>query len=62
MSITSSLHETLTVTSGEKVHANILTIREHLAVYLHTADKYRRFTRRPPKGQKDLNERAHMVS
>jgi len=54
MSITSSLHETLTVTSGEKVHANILTIREHLAVYLHTADKYRRFTRRPPKGQKDL--------
>ena len=35
MSITSSLHETLTVTSGEKVHANILTIREHLAVYLH---------------------------
>jgi hypothetical protein len=33
-----------------------------LAVYLHTADKYRRFTRRPPQEQKGLDERARMVS
>jgi len=28
-------------------------------VYLPTADKYRRLTRRLPKGQKDLEESAH---
>jgi hypothetical protein len=33
-----------------------------VAVYLHTADKYRRSTRRPPQGQKGLDERARMVS
>src|SRR5215510_13903548 len=29
-------------------------------VYLSAADKYRRLTRRPPQGQKGLNERARM--
>jgi len=36
--------------------------RERWAVYLHSADKYRRSTRRPPQGQKGLDERARMVS
>ena len=31
-------------------------------VYLPNADKYRRLTRRPPKGQKVLYERALMAS
>jgi len=31
-------------------------------VYLPNADKYRRLTRRPPKGQKVLDERALMAS
>jgi hypothetical protein len=32
------------------------------AVYLHTADKYRRFTYRLPQEQKGLDERARIVS
>ena len=31
-------------------------------VYLHPADKYRRLTHRPSKGQKGLCERALMAS
>ena len=33
----------------------------YVAVYLPTADKYRRLTRRPPQGQKGLDERARMA-
>jgi hypothetical protein len=34
----------------------------HVAVYLPTADKYRRLTRRPSQEQKGLDERARMAS
>ena len=37
-------------------------VRRKRAVYLPTADKYRRLTRRPPQGQKGLDERARMAS
>jgi hypothetical protein len=34
----------------------------HGAVYLHTADKYHKRTRRPSQGQKGIDERALMAS
>ena len=59
---------------GQKPRARAVTARDQKrvldeiaqakrrVVYLPNADKYRRLTRRPPKGQKVLDERALMAS
>ena len=61
---------TIQVETGENKFNNVFEVLfnpnqisiQKAVVYLPNADKYRRLTRRPPQGQKGLDERALMAS